>query len=369
MGDTNPTFLTEIQFDKNLLLTTLKEHKSLLKQKSEQDILDIIIRNFEKKNFELITSQEISFLNNHEKDIWADYLIFRYKFRNFPKNHILADYPVHLSVEPVSACNLRCTMCFQSDESFSSNKDFMGTMDLDLFKKIIDEASNGSVGALTLASRGEPTMNSNLDKMLEYIPKKFFEVKLNTNATLLNDKLIHSILDSNVTDMVFSIDSYNKENYEKIRLRGIFEEVFENIKKFYQIKKEEYPNSLCTTRVSGVRVDENQDPIMFEKFWEKYVDYVVMVNMEPWWDTYNNSTDIASVDSCVYLWQKMNVWYDGKCNPCDIDYKSELSMGNLKENSINEIWTSNAYNELRLAHTNNQRNQYSPCDRCPIGCS
>ena len=113
-------------------------------------------------------------------------------------------------------------------------------------------------------------------------------------------------------------------------------------------------------------MDENQDPIMFERFWEKYVDYVVMVNMEPWWDTYNNSTDIGSVDSCVYLWQKMNVWYDGMCNPCDVDYKSQLQTGSLVKNSIKEIWKNNEYKKIRNFHLSNSRDKCSPCDKCPL---
>ena len=36
----------------------------------------------------------------------------------------------------------------------------------------------------------------------------------------------------------------------------------------------------------------------------------------------------------------MFVWQDGKVNPCDYDYKSELSKWNVKNNSISEIWNS-----------------------------
>ena len=52
-------------------------------------------------------------------------------------------------IEPVSACNIRCIMCFQVDESFSNNKDFMGNMDFNLFKKIIDDAESVGIQAVT----------------------------------------------------------------------------------------------------------------------------------------------------------------------------------------------------------------------------
>ena len=40
----------------------------------------------------------------------------------------------------------------------------MGVMDWDLFKKVVDEANEIGTGAITLASRGEPTMHLSLDK-------------------------------------------------------------------------------------------------------------------------------------------------------------------------------------------------------------
>ena len=110
---------------------------------------------------------------------------------NFPKEKKIYDFPIYLLIEPVSACNLRCVMCFQIDESFTSDSGFMGNMDLNLFKKTIDEAVEGGTKAITLASRGEPTLHPHLGEMLEYCKGKFFELKINTNATLLNEKLIH----------------------------------------------------------------------------------------------------------------------------------------------------------------------------------
>ena len=86
-------------------------------------------------------------------------MIFRYKFKNFPNRQIDSEFPPHLIIEPVSSCNIRCIMCFQVDESFSKNKDFMGMMDFDLFKKVIDDSRDIGIQAVTFSGRGEPTLN------------------------------------------------------------------------------------------------------------------------------------------------------------------------------------------------------------------
>lgn len=359
----NITFLTSNSMNKAILLDILKKSKI---NKEDSQIIQKIIQDFEKDDFSLINSQEDLFLNLHQKEFWASYLVFRYKFKNYPKQRIVTDFPIYLLIEPISSCNLRCVMCFQIDESFNKSAEFMGKMDLKLFNKVIDQAYANGTKAITLASRGEPTLHPKLEEMLEYCKGKFFEIKINTNATKLNEKLIHKILKTDVTEIVFSVDSYEKVEYESIRVKGIFENVLQNIIKFKEIRDTEYPNSKCVTRISGVKINEEQNQIKFKEFWEKYVDHVVMVEMENRWDTYHNPTEIAGCGSCEYLWERMYIWYDGTCNPCDIDYKSELSVGSIQNNSIKEIWNGEKYKKIRELHLNGNRNQCYPCDRCPI---
>ena len=62
----------------------------------------------------------------------------------------------------------------------------------------------------------------------------------------------------------------------------------------------------------------------------------------------------------------MYIWFDGKVNPCDMDYKSYLSYGNVNENTIHNIWKSKIVNKFRSMHLNNQRNKINPCDRCEL---
>jgi len=359
-------FLTEEKIDTEYLISVLK--KDVDKHEGENArILQGLLFEFKKNNFAFLTPQETYFLNNNSQDVWADYLIFRYKFKIYPNQKIVSEFPIYLLIEPISACNLRCIMCFQIDDSFTSNRELMGSMDIQLFKNIIDEAHANGTKAITLASRGEPTMHPKLDEMLEYCSDKFFELKINTNATKLTEKLSHRILQSGVTDVVFSVDSYKKDDYERIRVRGIFETVLDNIKKFSEIRKEFYPDSKCATRISGVRVDKGLDMNEFKKFWEQYVDHVVIMELENRWDTYHNPLEVGAENPCTYLWERMYVWFDGICNPCDADYKSELKLGSIKENSLKEIWHSKRFADLREKHTKNQRNACYPCDRCPIG--
>ena len=74
----------------------------------------------------------------------------------------------------------------------------MGKMDIDLYKKIIDECEANGTKAITFGSRGEPTTHPQIKEMLEYASGKFLDIKLITNATKLTDELIHTIFKCNL---------------------------------------------------------------------------------------------------------------------------------------------------------------------------
>ena len=84
-----------------------------------------------------------------------------------------------------------------------------------------------------------------------------------------------------------------------------------------------------------------------QDFWGELVDQVAFVNYLPWENVYNTDQN-EILTPCSDLWRRMFVWWDGKANPCDVDYKSELSVGNAYEYTVKELWNSENYNNLRI---------------------
>jgi sulfatase maturation enzyme AslB (radical SAM superfamily) len=294
------------------------------------------------------------------------YIVFRYKFRVFPRNKITPEFPIYVLIEPVSACNLECPFCFQVDKSFT-RKPYMGFMDMDLFVRIVDECEANGTGAITIASRGEPTLHPRLPEMLDYLKGKFFEIKLNTNGTRLTEELCHAILRNEVNDFVLSIDTEQKELFEVMRKNAKFDEVFENVKLLNRIRNEHYSNSNTVVRVSGVHFFPEQDHKRFAEFWGKMVDEVTINPAEERWDTYNNPRHPDISTPCTNIWERFYVWFDGTCNPCDVDYKSELSPGVVSADvSIKSIWHSANLQKLKRIHLSGERSSVLPCDRCGV---
>ena len=201
--------------------------------------------------------------------------------------------------------------------------------------------------------------------MIKYTSGKFLNLKINTNASLLNEEKIHTILSSNVKTMVFSADLTDSDLYKKLRVNGSLEKTIKNIKLFREIQKKHYSSNKIITRVSGVKFSKKQNFDSMMKLWGDIVDQVAFVDYNPWENSYEKPPN-GLITPCSDLWRRMFVWWDGKINPCDVDYKSKLNIGNIEKNSIKELWNSKYYQELRSNHLESKRQNISPCNACTV---
>lgn len=299
-----------------------------------------------------------------DKDV-CRYVYHRYRYDIFPSLKRLDEFPPCLQIEPTSVCNFRCVFCYQSDTTFSSKgSEHMGSMDLTLFKKIIDQIQ-GKVEIISLASRGEPMVCRDIIPMLEYCAGKFLGLKVNTNASLLTEKNCHALLAGGVNTVVFSADAAKEPLYSQMRVGGKLDKILKNIKMFNDIKNKHYSQSKIISRVSGVKFSQDQEMESMLELWGELVDQITFVEYNPWENVYESPTN-EIVTACSDLWRRMFIWFDGKMNPCDTDYKSTLSSGTFGDKSISELWTSEQYNQLRGQHKNGFRSQCEPCRRCVV---
>ena len=170
-------------------------------------------------------------------------------------------------------------------------------------------------------------------------------------------------MSSDLQTLIFSIDEKDKENYEKIRINAKFETIMKNLELFREIKEKKYKNTKINVRISGVKINSNQNINEISNFYKEFADQVSLVNFNPWQSSYENEVnDIKEV--CSELYRRMFIWWDGKVNPCDYDYKSLLSKWNVNSSSVDKIWNSNYYNELRELHISKNRKKIEPCNRC-----
>lgn len=273
--------------------------------------------------------------------------------------------PIDLTIESTTKCNLRCPMCTR-EAMILAVKD----MDLALFKKIIDDGQS-YVEIVAPIFLGEPLLNPRIYEMIRYCKDRRLRVLLSTNATTLNKKASEALLGTGVDYLIFSFDGASPQSYEQYRLGAEFEKVRQNIIHFLRIKAEAHTKTHCVIQM--VILKENLSEIeQFKALWNE-VPGVDELRLKPNTVLEGDFAIPRPLDNptmfnkpCFHLWRSnLVVRYDGVAFPCCWSYGT-LPIGDLRRQSLEEVWNSPAMVELRHKHAGGRGREIPVCRDCSM---
>lgn len=282
------------------------------------------------------------------------------------KKRCTPSFPLVLNIEPTNRCNSRCYVCIR-EKSGLRNID----LPFKLFRKIIDEVSaHGRLIMINLHKNGEPLLHPDIFNMIEYIKLKNAAetIHFNTNGILLNAKNTQALINSGINDVTISIDAARQNTYEKIkRIKG-FEELERNIREFFRIKNKS-GFRLPHTRVKIMEYDDTWKEIgEFVDKWSGVADEVQVTGVHNWCEGIEGlkATDETrdARYACCLLWYELVINSDGTASPCQFDWKNEYIVGDVRVDSIANIWKSRKMRDLRKAQVNKDWAYGRICDKC-----
>ena len=275
---------------------------------------------------------------------WANY---RRRYQWLRGSESTPTGPFYINVEPTNACNLKCHTC-----SIDGTRK-RGFMDLDLFRKIIDQASESGVYEVALFLAGEPLLHKDLPYMVEYIVSKGLESWLVTNATLLTREKSEALLDAGLDNMWISFDGDNKEDYEMMRVGANYEEVIDNVKTFLQLKKERRMTkptiSLQMLKLLG-NPKQDIDPKFIAQFDGLPIDGFFARNPHDWRGEKGEINLVRQGRKyfrCDFFWSALSIAWNGRVLGCSADLNGSATLGDLKNQSIMEVWNGPKLREYR----------------------
>jgi len=140
------------------------------------------------------------------------------------KTHLVNSMPFYYHVHLYMPCNQKCIMCMPDG---SHSKEIMPYENfVQFFEQIKPWAEH-----LTLIG-GEPLMYPRINDVLSLISQYPIEVTINTNATILNERIINKFLSLHTLNLKCSIDAATPEMYLKIRGQDQFHHVKRNLERF-----------------------------------------------------------------------------------------------------------------------------------------
>ena len=284
---------------------------------------------------------------------------YRKKWKEWPEEFRVGDFPLFIDVEVTSACNLKCPFCATT---FRGNDIKKGFMPFDVVKKIIDEGKNKSLYGVKYNIRGEPLLHPEIHLFVQYAKSNgLVDVYFNTNAMLLNEVMAERLINAGLDRISISFEGYTKDMYEKHRVGADYETVLKNIKGLQSLKKK-MGVSHPKVRIQTVMLPDVK-PIFGEyaKFWKERADEVAFLDYK---EMKGKKKGMKYLWACPQLWQRMAIWWDGTILPCNHDDDALLSLGNIRDMTIAEAWHSEKLTKIREKHRNALAHEIPACDGC-----
>lgn len=284
-----------------------------------------------------------------------DYFFNRINWFATPESEYVTDFPLHVDLESASTCNMHCPMCYRDQLKHT------GQMDLDLFKKAVDECSENGLYSMRLSWRGETLTHPQIKEMISYACKKIKNVSFLTNAFYLDEDMIDHFIDAGVSYVAVSFDGVY-DTYEKIRHPAKFQENYQRLKLLKE-KKEEKKSKLPQVRVCTIWPAIKGNPQEYYDLMKDVSDYIVC-------NPYINFKGIMRIKEgfiCQYPWERIVVGYNGDAQCCTGWNADDIILGNVKEKSIKNMWKSDRMNYVRSMHSSGKRMELSSCAECRHG--
>jgi Radical SAM superfamily/Iron-sulfur cluster-binding domain len=251
--------------------------------------------------------------------------------------------PDIVQIESTNLCNAKCVFCPRDDMHRRQ-----GVMDMELFRKIVDECAALGITHVRVHNYGEPFLDRQLVEKVRYAKAKGIpEVGMISNGSLITEDLARGMIEAGLDAINISVDAAGKETFERTRVHLQYDTVVGNIRTLARLRKElgrAHPRLI----LSFVRQDNSADEQAFIDEWSGIADKIHINDLHNWAGTLNHESDVHY--PCYRLWLTFTVLWDGRVSLCCADFDGRHILGDLRTSTIARIWNSPAYRAVRRQH-------------------
>lgn len=289
--------------------------------------------------------------------------------------------PFFISVEPANYCNLHCPECPVGNKT--NNSPTHSLFDFKRYEKLVDELSP-TLLHIIFYFQGEPLINKQLPKMIEYAHNARIYTSTSTNAQFLTTDLAKDLVLSGLDKLIVSVDGSTQETYETYRRGGKLEKALEGIKHIVAWKKKlSSPTPLVEIQFLVLKTNEHQladmkilkksvgaDRLSFKtaQLYNYENGHPLMTTIKKHSRYKKNPNGLYELKAnqpnrCWRLWNGAVVNSSGEVLPCCFDKSSAHSFGNINTGSFNKNWHNAKASDFRGKILQN-RKQFEMCRNC-----
>lgn len=281
-------------------------------------------------------------------------------------------FPAEIHLESHSGCNARCIMCPRGGMTR-----YQGEMPSDIFQKAVVECKDYHMEYIHFHLNGEPLL-MDIDKLVSRIkytkeinPDK--KLVFFTNGSLLDKQKIVKILESGLDIIVISIDGGNAEDYEKIRVGLKFDIVVENVRNLVKIRNAGSVNMKIQTAIVPQQANKKSLDAYHKLFQDMGVDDVGGSGVQNIGGLIDSDSKIIKESQymagdinvpCWRIFLDLSIMADGRAVVCCQDVRGTVVIGDLKYQTLKEIWHGKPMMDIRKAFIEGKKKELSYCGEC-----
>ncbi len=287
------------------------------------------------------------------------------------------EFPKMVVLATVYPCNAKCPNCPYTEGNSDIRLKYSDApfVDAAIFKKIAEEC--GQYGSfLRITGGGEPMMHpADMVALIEYARSVGAKVWLNTNGSLMPKEKADRLLACGLDQVEFSVDAADPATYAIVRAGLDWDSLLETVK--YMVEERNRRKSSTNIVVSVINQDIVRDSMdQIVKFWlEVGVDEVIKRKFLTWGSNTGIDADHSADptpyldktegEPCPYPFHRLNIDSRGKVEVCGFDITGRTNLGNVRDQSIREIWTGPMFEWWRAKHAARQGGDIPLCRECP----
>ncbi len=286
--------------------------------------------------------------------------------------------PFIVNVDPASACNFNCSFCPTGhDALIRETGRFQGVMKYELFQKLVDDLQefDQPLKVLRLYKDGEPFLNKRLPDMIRYAKAsgRVPYVDTTTNGSLFTPERLAAVLEAGLDKINISVDGMSNAQYREFTGFDLdFERFVDNVRWLYANKGD----CEVMVKIPAELLKAGQRELFLQTF-GNHCDRIFIENFAPCWPEFDVEAhtgftisqgiyqqEVQRTDTCPYIFYSMSVNADGQVSSCFLDWRRKLTIGDVRHESLADIWRGDAMNALRLQHLQGQRHGNPVCGSC-----
>ena len=286
--------------------------------------------------------------------------------------------PFIIFIDPCDRCNFSCKFCPTGDRELMKKipgRNY-GNMDIKLYRKIISDLAEfeAKIKVIRLYKDGEPLLNPHLPEMISLAKESGYceRVDTTTNASLLTPELSRKIITAGLDRINISIEGVNENQYKDFSNYKInFEQLVENIAYFYEHRKQ----CEMIVKINGDILTDQEK----EKFYHIFGDIsdgVFIESIMSCWPEFELNgvevnqdvgiygQEIKEVDVCPYIFYLFAINSNGTASTCFLDWSRKLLIGDVKDESVKDIWLGEEMQKYQLSFLQGERKSHPVCGEC-----